>query len=139
MVEKNVMALTDKKLAFVEAIRDGCNQTEAAIRAGYSENTAQVQGSRLMTDPDVMHALSGELSEGDISIPETSDPLEFLEKIWNANGLEVKDRIAAARAALPYKHSRLGETGKKEKQKEDAKNATTGGGKFGTLGSQMRS
>lgn len=139
MVRFHVMALTDKKLAFVEAIHEGLNQTEAAIKAGYSEKTAQVQGSRLMNDPDVMQALAGSVEDGELNIPETSDPLEFLQTVWNSNGLEVKDRIAAARAALPYKHSRLGETGKKEKQKEEAKNTTTGGGKFGTLGSQMRS
>lgn len=133
------MALTNKKLAFVEAINEGLNQTEAAIKAGYSERTAQVQGSRLMNDPDVMQALAGDVGEGELNIPETTDPLEFLQTVWNQNGLEVKDRIAAARAALPYKHSRLGEVGKKEKQKEDAKNTTTSGGKFGTLGSQMRS
>ncbi len=132
------MALTDRKLAFVEAINEGLNQTEAAIRAGYSEHTAQVQGSRLMNDPDVMQALAGEVGDGEINIPETSDPLEFLQTVWNKNGLEVRDRIAAARAALPYKHQRLGETGKKQAKEENAKNATQGGGKFGTLGSQMK-
>jgi phage terminase small subunit len=96
------MALTDRKLAFVEAINEGLNQTDAAIQAGYSEHTAQVQGSRLMNDPDVMQALAGEIGDGEINIPKTSDPLEFLQTVWNSNGLEVKDRIAAARAALPY-------------------------------------
>lgn len=32
MVRLHVMALTDKKLAFVEAINEGLNQTEAALR-----------------------------------------------------------------------------------------------------------
>ena len=132
------MALTDKKLAFVEAIHEGLNQTEAAIKAGYSERTAQVQGSRLMNDPDVMQALAGDVGGGELSIPETSDPLEFLQTVWNANGLEVKDRIAAARAALPYKHSRLGETGKKQ-TKEGAAKAATKSGKFGTLNNQLPS
>lgn len=126
------MALTDKKLAFVEAIREGLNQTEAAIKAGYSEHTAQVQGSRLMNDPDIMRALSGDYGDDEVSIPATDDPLEFLQAVWNAEGLEVKDRIAAARAALPYKHQRLGETGKKDAAKEDAKNISQSGGKFAT-------
>jgi len=43
------MALTDKQQRFVEEYLIDLNRTQAAIRAGYSEDTAESQGSRLMS------------------------------------------------------------------------------------------
>ena len=43
MVEKG---LTPKQARFVEEFFADFNATQAAIRAGYSEKTAEVQGSR---------------------------------------------------------------------------------------------
>lgn len=42
------MALTDKQQRFVEEYLVDLNRTQAAIRAGYSEATAEAQGSRLL-------------------------------------------------------------------------------------------
>jgi phage terminase small subunit len=44
------MALTDKQEAFVREYLVDLNATQAAIRAGYSEKTAQVQSSRLLSN-----------------------------------------------------------------------------------------
>lgn len=44
-------------------------------------------------------------------------------------------RFNAAKAALPYKHGKVAEKGKKETKADEAKKATQGG-KFGTLGSE---
>lgn len=43
-------ALTDKQEAFCQQYLLDLNATQAAIRAGYSENTAQEQGSRLLSN-----------------------------------------------------------------------------------------
>ena len=48
-------------------------------------------------------------------------------------------RVACAKAALPYVHGKVADKGKKQTKAEDAQNAAKGGGKFGTLGSQLRS
>ncbi len=67
------------------------------------------------------------------------DPLEYLKSVWTNEYEEQELRLAAARAALPYIHGKVADKGKKEAKAEEAKNKTHGGGKFGTLGSQMRS
>lgn len=47
------MALTPRKRAFVDALRGGASNRDAAIAAGYSEKTASAAGSRLAKDRDV--------------------------------------------------------------------------------------
>jgi len=49
--------LTPRQAAFVaEYVKDG-NATQSAIRAGYSEKTADVQGPRLLGNVGIQHAL----------------------------------------------------------------------------------
>lgn len=55
-------------------------------------------------------------------------PLELLELMMNDAGVPIALRIAAAKAAAPYVHQKLGETGKKEGKQDAAKSAA--GGKF---------
>jgi len=47
------MALTHKQQAFVNAYLRTRNATKAALEAGYSENTARQQGSRLLSNVDI--------------------------------------------------------------------------------------
>lgn len=49
--------LTPKQQIFVKEYLVDLNATQAAIRAGYSERTAKAQGSRLLTDVDISHAI----------------------------------------------------------------------------------
>lgn len=51
------MALTPRKRAFVDALRGGASNRDAAIAAGYSEKTASSAGSRLAKDRDVADEL----------------------------------------------------------------------------------
>ena len=51
------MALNEKQRRFVIEYLIDLNATQAAIRAGYSEKTAKVQGSRLLTNADVAQAV----------------------------------------------------------------------------------
>lgn len=51
----------------------------------------------------------------------TTDPAVFLERAMNNPKLDEKLRVDAAKALLPFKHAKLGETGKKDQQKKNAK------------------
>ncbi|EGH74414.1 terminase [Pseudomonas syringae] len=53
------MALTPKKRAFVDAVRGGASNKDAAIAAGYAASSAAQAGARLAKDPFVMEALIG--------------------------------------------------------------------------------
>ncbi|MEQ1095110.1 terminase small subunit [Acinetobacter johnsonii] len=150
------MALTAKKKAFAQAKHDGADNKQAAIFAGYSPESASQAGSRMAKDSDVMAQIEKLKSvkgvnndvkpnpkpivtKKDISTAsERPDPLKFLEEIWTDPVEDMKMRMDAAKAALPYYHGKVAEKGKKETKADEAKKATQGG-KFGTLGSQLRS
>jgi len=52
------MALTDKQQRFCEEYMVDLNATQAAIRAGYSEDTARSIGSENLTKPDIQNRIS---------------------------------------------------------------------------------
>lgn len=52
------MALTDKQEMFCREYLIDLNATQAAIRAGYSENTARKIGSENLTKPDVQNRIT---------------------------------------------------------------------------------
>jgi phage terminase small subunit len=52
------MALTDKQQLFVEEYLVDLNATQAAIRAGYSEDTARQMGSENLSKPDILDAIA---------------------------------------------------------------------------------
>lgn len=52
------MALTDKQARFVEEYLKDLNATQAAIRAGYSENTAAVIASENLIKPNIQAAIA---------------------------------------------------------------------------------
>lgn len=49
--------LTDKQQRFVEEYLIDLNATQAAIRAGYAEKTANREGSRLLSNVDIQEAI----------------------------------------------------------------------------------
>lgn len=60
------MALTDKQKRFVEEYLVDLNATQAAIRSGYSRDTARAIGSENLSKPDIQEAIKekqAELSE----------------------------------------------------------------------------
>jgi phage terminase small subunit len=57
-----------------------------------------------------------------------SDPKEFLLIVMNNMSLDDRLRIDAAKALMPFMHTKRGEGGKKDERQEAAKNA--GRGKF---------
>ena len=160
------MALTTKQRAFVEAVRRGASNRDAAIAAGYAASSASVAGSRLTKHPAVMAALGrAPISKNvkgaapsqppkqapldlDEDAPEFSfdaarlllfsDPKDFLLATMNDYSTEKKLRVDAAKALMPFVHPRKGDGGKKEEKGLAAKNASKG--KFGAAAPpQLRS
>lgn len=86
---------TDKQKRFVEEYCVDFNATQAAIRAGYSEKTAHVSGSRNLSDPDIEEAIEERLNElamsaaeatkrlGDIARAEIGDFFDIVEQDGN--------------------------------------------------------
>lgn len=82
----------------------------------------------------------GKFVGGDeISIGSIQDPLEYLKSIWTNDDQDDELRVACAKAALPYVHGKVADKGKKQTRAEEAEAAAKGGGKFGTLSSQLPS
>lgn len=71
--------LNHKQLQFVEEYCLDQNATQAAIRAGYSAKTAQVQGSRLLSNVMVLRAVKDRYQEhrnrSNVSIDSLTDQL----------------------------------------------------------------
>ncbi|WBS05628.1 terminase small subunit [Pseudoduganella sp. SL102] len=57
------------------------------------------------------------------SLVHFSDPKAFLKAVMNEPAVEVKQRVDAARALLPFEHHKLVEGGKKGAKDEAAKKA----------------
>lgn len=57
---------------------------------------------------------------------EYEDPKEFLKAVMNDNTVDIKQRVSAAKAMLPFDHARKGETGKKVGDQEAAQLVLTG-------------
>lgn len=173
------MALTPKKRAFIDAVRGGASNKDAAIAAGYSAKTASAAGSRLAADVDVkleLHKLNAlapkgsgvkadvkaspkkerrprapkaEAHQPEMPGPDTEgldemdlesvdpsllqqydDPKDFLRAVMNSSLTDIKFRVDAGKALMPFIHQRRGEGGKKDQAKDKAKEAAAG--KFGT-------
>jgi len=139
------MALTGKKRAFADAVLAGFSNKEAAIRAGYSAATAAQAGARLVKDKDVAPFLAQRQKAAPCTPTPTlqpppaptfdinaalmhSDPKAFLLAAMNDGALEAKLRIDAAKALMPFTHTKLGEGGKKHQKNEEAKKVA---GRFG--------
>lgn len=148
------MALTAKMKAFAHAKLQGKSNKEAALVAGYSERSATMQGSQLAKNPEVNAYLASlnnqggggidhmPLGEAAISaeikdMENVTNSLEYLQYVYKNPRIDRKTRIEAAKAALPYEHGKVAETGKKEQKENDAQ-AAAKAGKFATLDNQLR-
>ena len=63
MKEGDWVALTEKQKKFVEEYLIDLNATQAAIRAGYSVKTADVQSSRMLGNVKVQQAIAEKMAE----------------------------------------------------------------------------
>lgn len=96
-----------------------------------------VKVEKIESGPEQAHGQF--VGRDEISRGAKDDPLEYLKSVWTDEGEDPKLRLDAAKAAMPYIHGKVAEKGKKETKADEAKAAAKGGGKFGTLGSQLRS
>ena len=67
------MELTAKQAAFVAEYLIDLNATQAAIRAGYSENTAAEQSSRLLTNVKVSQSIQEAMDKRAKRVQRTAD------------------------------------------------------------------
>lgn len=61
-----------------------------------------------------------------LDVAATNDPLQFLRLVMDNSEADIKLRIAAAVALMPYVHPKKNDTGKKEDAQKAAKKASTG-------------
>lgn len=62
--------LTDKRQRFIDEYLKDCNATRAAIRAGYAEPGARVEGHRLLTNANIRAEIDRRLNESAMSANE---------------------------------------------------------------------
>lgn len=135
---KPVKKLTEMQTAYVENRAAGVKRREAAIAAGYSAASADQQAYTFENRDDIKRAIAAakkrlkangvNLPKEDEDIPERNkmpkatytDSKEWLMDAMNHPLLPLAVRGDYAKALLPYQHGRVGETGKKQTQKERA-------------------
>lgn len=129
--------LTHKQRAFVLNKVAGVANRDAA---GYAVAGAAVAADKLMRNPAFRSAIKAATKDHASTAPADKltmprdrydDPLSFLQDVMNHASLPIAMRADAAKQLLPYQHARLGEKGKKETKKENAREASRSG-KFST-------
>lgn len=60
-----------------------------------------------------------------LTLPATQKPLDFLINVMNSDA-DLKIRLAAATAAMPYTHAKMADSGVKDLAQAAAKKASTG-------------
>lgn len=146
--------LTPTQELFFQATLRGEKPEQAAISAGLK--SPKPSGFRMRKHPAIVAALAAvgistsgiksakpsstePASEEDaaaelatIEIPETEDPKVFLTALMNCPKAGVKARLEAAKALLPFEHSKIGEKGKKQTKADGAKETAAGGDVYAT-------
>lgn len=104
------MELTKKKQKFIEGIRQGMSQKDAAIFAGCPEKSAKQQGYRLINDDQVRFYLDRDIKPKNINISQiinnADDPLELLLQFMNDEQVDMHTRVEIAAFLLPYFHAK---------------------------------
>jgi phage terminase small subunit len=136
--------LTEKQQSFVTNKAYGMRNKEAAISAGFSAKSADVQAATLLARADIKDAIKaakkairaggekvpvdGDEADKKVMKDKYPDSLSFMVDAMNNPKLPPGVRFDAAKQLLPYQHARLGEKGKKESAKDRA-NEIAGTGK----------
>ncbi|QYW02475.1 terminase small subunit [Stenotrophomonas phage Silvanus] len=132
---------------YAQARALGVPGREAAISVGYAAAGAAVQASRLDSRADIKKAIAKykrngksdtPAAESDDEVPRKSylkprydSPLALFEDLMNNKGAPDSVRVEAAKLALPYRHGKITDVGKKEKERQGARDGARGG-KFPT-------
>lgn len=97
--------LNPKQLIFIQEYLRSGNGTQAAVAAGYSEKTAHVQGSRMLSNVKVQQYLNKNEQNlnkdlREMFVEEAVNAFKVLKTIMNRDEAMDKDRIAAAKDLL---------------------------------------
>ena len=95
------MALTDKQEMFCREYLVDLNATQAAIRAGYSDKTAQEQSSRLLSNVMVQNRISVLKSERNERVG--VDAAYVLRRLTEIDQMDVLDVLLANGELKPVK------------------------------------
>jgi phage terminase small subunit len=99
-----VAQLTPRQAAFVREYLTDLNATQAAIRAGYSPNSAEVEGSRLLRNAQVLAAVNAGKEKRAAKLDlKAEDVLERLREIAFANPDE-EDELGNRKTSVRYEH-----------------------------------
>jgi phage terminase small subunit len=148
--------LTPSQELFFQATLRGEKPEQAAISAGLK--SPKPSGFRMRKHPAIVAALAAvgistagvkpskpgsseepiEVDLATVDIVETEDPKVFLTALMNCPKAGVKARLEAAKALLPFEHSKIGEKGKKATKAEGAAAAAAEGNKFGARAAPLR-
>lgn len=85
------MALTDKQRRFVDEYLVDLNATQAAIRAGYSEKTANEQGNRLLAKVSIATAIQDAMKARGKRTQITAD--KVLQRWWDLANVDVNELV----------------------------------------------
>jgi len=99
--------LTDKQWAFVLEYPKDWNATQAAIRAGYSQNTAGATGWENLTKPEIKEALSRVYTELAMPVEEMFARIAAVAR--TDNDLTALGMIGKGHAAFTDKVTQQGE------------------------------
>ena len=140
--EKTAMQQGSKlaKLPEVIAYIEKLTSTDEKLTSQKPKQNANVQVVKVEKIESGPEQVRGQfVGRDEIAIGSHEDPLEYLKSVWMDKRQDEELRVACAKAALPYVHGKVADKGKKETKTDEAKAAARAGGKFGTLGSQLRS
>lgn len=91
--------LTPKRKRFADEYLCDLNGKQAAIRAGYSEKTAEIQASRLLSNDKVKEYVAAKMAEREKRTEITQDMV--LKRWWEIANLDVNEIVEFRRAACP--------------------------------------
>ena len=142
MQQGSKLAKLPEVIAYIEKLTSAkkLTSTDEKLTSQKPKQNANVQVvkvEKIESGPEQAHGQF--VGRDEIAIGAPEDPLEYLKTVWMNEQEDPKLRLDAAKAAMPYIHGKVAEKGKKETKADEAKAAAKGGGKFGTLGSQLRS
>lgn len=80
-------------------------------------------------------AINAEFSQ----MESVENSLDFLKAVYKDPRRKLADRIAAAKAALPFEHGKVGEKGVKQSREDEASDISDNDDDFGTAESQLKS
>ena len=142
MQQCSKLAKIPEVIAYIEKLTSAkkLTSTDEKLTSQKPKQNANVQVVKVEKIESGPEQVRGQfVGRDEIAIGSHEDPLEYLKSVWMDKRQDEELRVACAKAALPYVHGKVADKGKKETKTDEAKAAARAGGKFGTLGSQLRS